>query len=519
MLEIKTKLRIIPNHPRPGVTFIDITPLLEDKNYFSAVIDEMAKNYEGLTIDKIVGIDARGFVFAAALAYKLKTGLVLIRKNGKLPAQKIVEEYKLEYRTDVIEMHEDSILPGEKVMIVDDVWATGGTIKAAMNLVLRRQAEIVGISFVINLKYITGRQNIFEYPIYYLAQYDEDPAKLPHDLVKPPAMEPMLANQDQTVKSELDLAKTYYNQVKISEPVKPVDTPVETIPAANLNNNISLKTTNQPVIPPSIETADIGVIGGSGFYSLLENARQIELMTEYGQPSSPISIAEIDGKKIAFISRHGKKHELSPHQVPYRANISAFKQLGVKKIIAASACGSLQTRIKPGDFVILDQFIDRTKARGIDTFFDGEKTVHVTAAEPYCGQLRQLAVNACQDLGIFAHEKGTIVVIEGPRFSSRAESRWYSSTGFDVINMTQYPEVILAREAEICYSGLALVTDYDAGLIGSDGLNEPVTIEDILEIFKQNNEEVKKVIILMIKKMEANEDCPCRHALDHAAVN
>ncbi len=255
--------------------------------------------------------------------------------------------------------------------------------------------------------------------------------------------------------------------------------------------------------------ADIGVFGGSGFYSFLENVEEIEIETPYGNPSCNISLADYEGKKVAFLPRHGKNHEYPPHTIPYRANIYAMKQLGVKKIIAPTSSGSLQPFIKPGDFVISDQFVDRTTGRK-DTYYDGPLTKHISSAYPYCPELRKVAIETGKKLGITIHEKGTVVVIQGPRFSTVAESRWFSKMGWEVINMTQYPECYLAKELGICYVNISLITDYDAGLEGRDDI-KPVTHEEVLRVFDENIENVKKMLFEMIKSIDLNQcDCNCK---------
>ncbi len=254
--------------------------------------------------------------------------------------------------------------------------------------------------------------------------------------------------------------------------------------------------------------AEIGVFGGSGFYSFLDNVEEIEIDTPYGKPSDKIALATYEGIRIAFLPRHGKSHQYPPHMIPYRANIHAMKQLGVKRIIAPTASGSLQPYIKPGDFVVCDQFIDRTWGRK-DTYFDGPVTKHISAAHPYCPVLRKIAIETGKELGITMHEKGTVVVIQGPRFSTVSESRWFSRMGWEVINMTQYPECYLAREMGICYVNISLITDYDAGLEGNNEI-APVTEEEVFRVFADNNEKVKRMLFSIIKKISFSQDnCDC----------
>lgn len=198
--------------------------------------------------------------------------------------------------------------------------------------------------------------------------------------------------------------------------------------------------------------AEIGVFGGSGFYSLFKKSKTLNLNTPYGKPSSEITIAEIYGRKVAFLPRHGKNHEFPPHKIPYKANIYAFKELGVERIISPCAAGSLNSKIKPGDFVILDQFIDRTLNRD-DTFYHGPETVHISSANPYCNDLQKIALKSGRKLKINVHKKGTTVVINGPRFSTSAESSYYSNLGYDIINMTQYPEVIFSQRTRDVFFG------------------------------------------------------------------
>ena len=219
---------------------------------------------------------------------------------------------------------------------------------------------------------------------------------------------------------------------------------------------------------------------------------------------------------MIFIPRHGNKHSLPPHKIPYLANLWAMKELGVNKIIAPCAAGSLKAEVKPGDFVICDQFIDRTNSR-TDTFFEGPNVTHISAADPYCSDMRQHAINTCKDLNISCHETGTMVVIQGPRFSTKAESRWFSSIGCSVINMTGYPECVLAREQEICYVNISLITDYDAGLTENPEI-KPVTTEEVVKTFHENNQKIKKLVYAMIENMPEKSECRCNKALEGAQL-
>lgn len=259
----------------------------------------------------------------------------------------------------------------------------------------------------------------------------------------------------------------------------------------------------------------IGIIGGSGFYQFLKG-KEILVRTPYGNPSDKIFISQYHGKKIAFLPRHGKNHQYPPHKINYRANLFAFKKLGVERIIAPCAVGSLSPKIKPGDFVFCNQFIDRTKRR-TDTFFDGPKVAHISISEPYCPELRKIAIKNCQNLKIPFHKKGTVIVIEGPRFSTRDESNFYSKIG-DIINMTQYPEVALARELGMCYLNISLVTDYDAGLKGKKGI-KPVTAKEVIKTFQKNNEKMKELILEIIKNLPEKKNCQCSHALKEAIIS
>lgn len=260
--------------------------------------------------------------------------------------------------------------------------------------------------------------------------------------------------------------------------------------------------------------ADIGIFGGSGFYSFLPDVEEVRVHTPYGAPSDKLAIATLQGKRVAFLPRHGKEHTSPAHAVNYRANIWAFKELGVKEILAPCSCGSLQKHIHPGDFVILDQFVDRTRGRA-DTFFSGPETHHIGAAEPYCSRLRALAKEQAEAQGIRVHPTGTMAVIQGPRFSTRAESSWFTREGWDVVGMTQYPESILARELGMCYTGIALVTDYDTGIAQG---REPVSIEEVFRVFHENVGKVQNLIRAMVPHLGGERPCGCEEEARRAKV-
>jgi 5'-methylthioadenosine phosphorylase len=202
------------------------------------------------------------------------------------------------------------------------------------------------------------------------------------------------------------------------------------------------------------------------------------------------------------------RHEFPPHRIPYQANLWAMKELGVHRIVAPNACGSLQEHVRPGDFVICDQLVDRTRTRP-NTFYDGPVTTHISFADPYCPTMRRVAVEQGRRLSIPLHERGTVVVIEGPRFSTRAESAWFKAAGWEVINMTQYPEAVLARELEICYANVSLITDYDVGVEDVP----PVTHEEVVRVFEENNARLRELLFAVIPALPAERDCPCATAL------
>jgi 5'-methylthioadenosine phosphorylase len=230
------------------------------------------------------------------------------------------------------------------------------------------------------------------------------------------------------------------------------------------------------------DLADVGVFGGSGFYELLTDVTHYAVQTPYGAPSDTIAVGQYEGARVAFLARHGRGHRYPPHRINYRANVWAMASLGVKRILGPSAAGSLQPRVKPGDFVICDQFVDRTSGRA-DTFYDGPPVAHVSSADPYCPELRELAISA----------------------------------GHEVINMTQYPEQILARELELCYVNLSLITDYDVGLEGQPDV-EPVSVSEVVDVFNRNNARVRDLLLRMIPRIPAGRTCICATALTGAVI-
>jgi 5'-methylthioadenosine phosphorylase len=244
--------------------------------------------------------------------------------------------------------------------------------------------------------------------------------------------------------------------------------------------------------------ADIGVFGGSGFYSFVDDLEERVVSSAYGEPSDCVTIGTIGDHRVAFLPRHGRQHHLPPHSVNYRANVAVMRDLGVRLLLAPFAAGSLQPTIHPGDFVVVDQLVDRTSGRA-DTFYDSfeDGPHHVSLADPYDPEARRVLVDAAEGLGILVHDGGTVVVVQGPRFSTRAESAWYRSSGWDVINMTQYPEAALAREVDIRYAGIALVTDYDTGLEGMPGV-EPVTQEQVFGFFENNVHRIRDLLFAAI---------------------
>ncbi len=262
-----------------------------------------------------------------------------------------------------------------------------------------------------------------------------------------------------------------------------------------------------------IMQADIAIIGGSGVYdaAMLDNVRDVEIDTPFGKPSDAITIGSFGEKNIAFLPRHGRGHRISPSKLNSRANILALKKLGVKRIISASAVGSLKPEMKPLDMVMPDQIFDRTKIRE-STFFEDGIVVHIGFADPFCPEMSSLLSEIGGELGYAVHDKGTYVCMEGPQFSTRAESRVYQNLGFDVIGMTALPEAKLAREAEICYSMIATVTDYDVWH------EEDVNIETVIANAMKNEEAVRNIIKETIPRITLERNCICAHALAGAII-
>ncbi|MHB1612745.1 MAG: S-methyl-5'-thioadenosine phosphorylase [Actinomycetes bacterium] len=257
--------------------------------------------------------------------------------------------------------------------------------------------------------------------------------------------------------------------------------------------------------------ADIGVIGGSGFYSFLSDAVTVKASTPYGPPSDPITVGELEGRRVAFLPRHGHDHRYAPHQVNYRANLWALRTLGVRQVIAPSAVGSLRPEIGPGALVVPDQVVDRTYGRE-HTFYDQPgPVVHVGFAHPYCPTGRRLTVESAGELGMHPVDGGTLVVINGPRFSSAAESTWHTAAGWSVVGMTGMPEAALARELALCYTSITVATDHDAGV--QTGI--AVSHQEVLRVFAENIERLRTLLTVLLPRLPADpSDCACSHALD-----
>jgi 5'-methylthioadenosine phosphorylase len=262
--------------------------------------------------------------------------------------------------------------------------------------------------------------------------------------------------------------------------------------------------------------AEIGVIGGSGFYSFLDDVTEVTVDTPYGAPSDSLFLGEIAGRRVAFLPRHGRGHHLPPHRINYRANLWALRSLGVRQVLGPCAVGGLVPEYGPGTLLIPDQLVDRTRSRA-GSFFDGvtredglqPNVVHVSFADPYCPAGRTVALAAARARGWDAVDGGTMCVIEGPRFSTRAESRWHAAQGWSVVGMTGHPEAVLARELELCYTSLALVTDLDAGAEAGEGVSHA----EVLEVFAENVGRLRDVLFDVIAGLPHDRDCPCPSAL------
>lgn len=253
-------------------------------------------------------------------------------------------------------------------------------------------------------------------------------------------------------------------------------------------------------VPPAAERADVGVFGGSGLYSLLDHLEPVPVETPYGPPSEAPVVGVVGDRRVAFIPRHGDDHRYPAHMVNFRANAWAMAALGVRAVVGPFACGSLRRELAPGHFVLVDQQVDRTHSRA-GTFFDGPRTVHLPFADPYDAALGRVLLDTAGEQGRVAHEGGTVVVIAGPRFSTRAESRHYMNEGWDLVNMTQAPEAALCAEAGMRYVGLGVVTDYDVGL-DDDPDRPPVSMEEVFAVLAANASAVRELIVAAVPRFD-----------------
>jgi len=258
--------------------------------------------------------------------------------------------------------------------------------------------------------------------------------------------------------------------------------------------------------------AELAVIGGSGLYTLLDGAVTHQIETPYGAPSDPVTITEVDGRRVAFLPRHGRDHRHPPHLIPYRANLWALRALGVRQVLAPCAVGGLRPELGPGTFVIPDQLIDRTSGR-VQTYYD-RGAVHVSFADPYCPTGRATVLATANAQGLDPHDGGAVVVVEGPRFSTRAESRWFTSIGGAVVNMTGHPEAVLARELALCYTSIALVTDLDAGVEGGSA----VTQEEVFRVFGENTARLRTLLLSVVAALPVERTCACPDSLAGIAL-
>jgi 5'-methylthioadenosine phosphorylase len=256
---------------------------------------------------------------------------------------------------------------------------------------------------------------------------------------------------------------------------------------------------------------EIGIFGGTGIYDseMLEDAKEVTIDTPFGKPSDSITVGVFKGRKIAFLPRHGKKHAIPPHMINYKANIWAFKELGITRIIAPSAVGSLKEEVEPGHFALPTQFLDFTKSRN-GSFSENGRVIHISVADPFCPELQSSILKVTKQQNLHIHKDCTYVCIEGPRFSTKAESKFYRTTGADIIGMTLVPECQLAREAQMCYASISTVTDYDVWA------EKPVTAKEVLETLSKNVERTKKVLTDLISEIPKTRSCSCAKALEEA---
>ena len=262
-------------------------------------------------------------------------------------------------------------------------------------------------------------------------------------------------------------------------------------------------------MPEQAPLASVGVIGGSGFYEFLEDAQEVEVQTPFGPPSDPLTIGTIAGRSVAFLPRHGRDHRFPPHRIPYLANLWALRSVGVQQVLAPSAVGSLTAQYGPGTLVIPDQVVDRTSGRTQTYYADGG-AVHVQFADPYCPAGRSAALSAASAAGWAVVPSGTLVIIEGPRFSTRAESQWYAAQGWTIVGMTGHPEAVLARELALCYTPLCLVTDTDAGVAEGEG----VTHDEVMRVFAANLTRLRSLLLAAVETLPDDRTCLCPASLD-----
>jgi 5'-methylthioadenosine phosphorylase len=261
-------------------------------------------------------------------------------------------------------------------------------------------------------------------------------------------------------------------------------------------------------LPADLPRAEIGVIGGSGFYAFLDQVAEVPVTTPFGEPSDPLVLGEVSGRHVAFLPRHGRDHRFPPHRINYRANLWALRSVGVRQVLGPCAVGSLRPELGPGALVVPDQLVDHTTSRA-QTFYE-HGAVHVSFADPYCPAGRSTVLEAARSAGWDASDGGAMVVIEGPRFSTRAESRSFANQGWSLVNMTGHPEAVLARELALCYTAIALVTDHDAGVTSG----EPVSQEEVFRVFGANIDRLRDLLLRVVAELPTQRRCPCPHALD-----